>query len=54
MITPAYIRTMASYNSEMNRRIYAAAAGLTDDQRRTDRGLFWQSLHGTLDRKSVV
>lgn len=48
MITPAYIRTMASYNSEMNRRIYAAAAGLTDEQRRADRGLFWGSLHGTL------
>ena len=25
MITPAYIRTMAEYNAEMNRRLYAAA-----------------------------
>jgi uncharacterized damage-inducible protein DinB len=48
MITPAYIRTMTQYNSEMNRRIYAASALLTDDQRRADRGLFWKSLHGTL------
>ncbi len=48
MITPAYMRVMAQYNSEMNRRIYAAAAQLTDAQRREDRGLFWQSLHGTL------
>ena len=48
MIAPAYVRIMAQYNSEMNRRIYAAAAQLTDDQRRVDRGLFWQSLHGTL------
>lgn len=49
MITPAYIRTMAQYNAEMNRRIYAGAAQLTDEQRRQDRGLFWKSLHGTLN-----
>jgi uncharacterized damage-inducible protein DinB len=48
MISPAYMRTMALYNSEMNRRIYAAAATLSDEQRRLDRGLFWRSLHGTL------
>ena len=48
MITPGYVRTMAQYNTEMNRRIYAAAARLTDEQRREDRGLFWKSLHGTL------
>jgi uncharacterized damage-inducible protein DinB len=49
MITPAYVRTMSLYNSEMNRRIYAGAARLTDEQRRQDRGLFWKSLHGTLN-----
>lgn len=48
MITPAFVRTMAVYNSEMNRRVYAAAAKLSDEQRRADRGLFWKSLHGTL------
>jgi len=48
MITPEYVRVMAAYNSEMNRRIYAGAAHLTDEQRRQDRGLFWKSLHGTL------
>jgi uncharacterized damage-inducible protein DinB len=48
MITPNYVRVMATYNSEMNRRIYAGAAKLTDDQRRADLGLFWHSLHGTL------
>ena len=48
MITPAFVRTMARYNSEMNRRVYAAAAQLDDEQRRADRGLFWKSLHGTL------
>ena len=48
MITPRYIQIMARYNSEMNRRVYAAAAKLTDEQRREDIGLFWSSLHGTL------
>ena len=48
MITPAYVRMMARYNSEMNRRVYAAAARLSDEQRKADRGLFWKSLHGTL------
>ncbi|HWD57871.1 MAG TPA: DinB family protein [Stellaceae bacterium] len=48
MITPAYVRTMAAYNSEMNRRLYAAASRLSDTERRRDRGAFWHSLHGTL------
>ena len=49
MITPDYVRVMARYNAEMNRRIYAAADRLTDAQRREDRGLFWRSLLGTLN-----
>jgi uncharacterized damage-inducible protein DinB len=49
MITVDFVRLMAAYNSEMNRRIYAGAARLTDGQRREDRGLFWKSLHGTLN-----
>jgi uncharacterized damage-inducible protein DinB len=48
MITPDYVRLMAAYNAEMNRRLYAAAANLTDDERRADRGAFWQSIHGSL------
>ena len=48
MITPAYVRTMAAYNSEMNRRLYAAAGRLSDAERRRDRAAFWGSLHGTL------
>jgi uncharacterized damage-inducible protein DinB len=39
---------MATYNAEMNRRLYNAAAGLTDAERKADRGAFWQSIHGTL------
>jgi len=48
MITPAYARTMAAYNAEMNRRLYAAAAQLPDAQRKADCGAFWKSIHGTL------
>ena len=49
MITPAYVQTMAAYNAEMNRRLYAAAALLSDAERREDRRAFWASLHGTLN-----
>ncbi|MGH7041760.1 MAG: DinB family protein [Acetobacteraceae bacterium] len=48
MITPSYVRTMAAYNAEMNRRLYAAAARIPDADRRAERGAFWGSLHGTL------
>src|SRR5690242_12296800 len=49
MITPAYVRTMAAYNAEMNRRLYRAAARLSDTERRQPRGAFWGSIHGTLN-----
>jgi len=49
MITPAYLRTMAEYNAEMNRRLYAAAARVPDAERRAPRGAFWGSLHATLN-----
>jgi uncharacterized damage-inducible protein DinB len=48
MITPAYCRTMAAYNAEMNRRLYGAADRLSDAERRADKGAFWHSIHGTL------
>ena len=48
MITPSYARTMAAYNTEMNRRLYEAAARIPDAERRRDRGAFWGSVHGTL------
>jgi uncharacterized damage-inducible protein DinB len=48
MITPDFVRMMAAYNTEMNRRLYGAAANLTDAERKADRGAFWQSIHGTL------
>ena len=48
MINPDYIRTMAEYNAEMNRRLYGAAVRLSDPEQRLPRGAFWGSIHGTL------
>jgi uncharacterized damage-inducible protein DinB len=48
MISPAHVRAMAAYNAEMNRRLYDAAATLTDAQRREDGGAFFGSIHATL------
>ncbi len=47
VIAPGYVRTLAAYNAEMNRRLYAAAALLSDDDRRADGGAFWRSIDGT-------
>ncbi len=48
MITPDYLRHMARYNRWQNGSIYAAADGLSDADRRADRGAFFASIHGTL------
>lgn len=48
MITRDWVRMMAAYNAEMNRRLYAAAGQVPDEARRADRGAFFGSLHGTL------
>lgn len=49
MIDPSYVRGMAAYNAEMNRRLFAAAGALSDEQRKLDQGAYWGSLHGTLN-----
>lgn len=48
MITPAHLQLMARYNRWQNQSIYRAAATLSDQQRKADRGAFFGSLHGTL------
>jgi uncharacterized damage-inducible protein DinB len=48
VITSEYVRVMAGYNEEMNRRLYAAAERLDDGVRRQQAGAFWTSIHGTL------
>lgn len=49
MIDPAYVRLMAEYNAEMNRRFFGAAWRLSDAQRREDRHAFFGSIHATLN-----
>jgi uncharacterized damage-inducible protein DinB len=39
----------AGYNAWANRRLYDAAAGLSDAEYRADRGAYFKSMHGTLN-----
>jgi uncharacterized damage-inducible protein DinB len=48
MITTEYLRLMARYNAWQNASLYGAAETLTDEARKSDRGAFWRSIHGTL------
>ncbi|MBX9943503.1 MAG: DinB family protein [Reyranella sp.] len=41
--------TFAGYNAWANRRLYDAAARLSDAEYRADRGAFFKSMHGTLN-----
>jgi uncharacterized damage-inducible protein DinB len=45
----AHYKMFAAYNGWANRRLYDAAAALTDAQCREDRGAFFKSMHGTLN-----
>jgi uncharacterized damage-inducible protein DinB len=44
-----YVRLMAEYNVHMNANVYQAAATLSDEERKRDRGAFFKSVHGTLN-----
>lgn len=48
MITVDHVRLMARYNRWQNASIYDAADGLSDHQRRNERGAFFGSIHATL------
>ncbi len=45
----AHYAAFARYNAWANRRLYDAAAQLTDEEYRADRGVFFKSMHGTLN-----
>ncbi len=45
----AQFAELARYNRWCNDRLYDAAAALPDEQYRADRGVFFKSLHGTLN-----
>lgn len=44
-----HYQLMAEYNQWMNRSLYAACAGISDDERKQDLGAFFRSIHGTLN-----
>lgn len=49
MIDAEHCQLFAAYNGWMNRKIYTAAAQLTDAERKADRGAFFRSIHSTLN-----
>jgi uncharacterized damage-inducible protein DinB len=49
MTLTAHYRMFGHYNAWANRRLYDAAAQLSIEQYRADRGAFFQSVHGTLN-----
>jgi uncharacterized damage-inducible protein DinB len=49
-----HLRSMAAYNRWANRRLYAAAAALPDGDYRRPTGVFFGSLHGTLNHLLVT
>jgi uncharacterized damage-inducible protein DinB len=44
-----YAAAMAAYNRWMNEKLYAAAAELSDEERKRDLGAAFRSIHGTLN-----
>src|SRR5690242_21126063 len=45
----AHYAALARYNAWANHRLYDAAAELSDEEYRADRGAFFKSMHGTLN-----
>lgn len=45
----AHVEMFAGYNAWANRRLYAAASALSETQYHADRGVFFGSMHGTLN-----
>ncbi len=48
MIGVDYVQHMARYNRWQNQNLYGAADGLSDEERRRERGAFFGSIHKTL------
>ena len=48
MIDGAYVQRMARYNRWQNQNLYGVAHGLSDEERRRERGAFFGSIHKTL------
>ena len=49
-----YHSAMANYNQWMNQKLYAVCAEIPDLDRKSDRGAFFKSVHGTLNHILVA
>jgi len=54
MTLAAHYRMFGHYNAWANHRLYDAAAGLSPEQYRADRGAFFKSVHGTFNHLLVT
>src|SRR3954447_18797082 len=54
MTLAAHYRMFGHYNAWANGRLYDAAARLSPEQYRADRGAFFKSVHGTLNHLLVT
>jgi uncharacterized damage-inducible protein DinB len=53
-MTPEQCRAFARYNRWMNAKVFAAAARLSDEERKRDRGAFFGSIHGVMNHLLVA
>ncbi len=44
-----YYTLMANYNQWMNQKLYGVCDQISDQERKSDRGAFFRSIHGTLN-----
>lgn len=54
MISQAYVAEMAAYNAWQNETLYRLCDEIGDAERRRDRGMFFGSIHHTLDHIVMV
>lgn len=54
MILPAYVLELASYAQWQNESVFGLCAGLSDAERKRDRGMYFKSIHDTLDHMLLV
>jgi len=47
--TPEYCQLMACYNAWVNAAFYETIASLSDEERKRDLGVYYKSVHGTLN-----
>jgi len=48
-MSPEHAGMMARYNQWINENLYSVCADLSDEERKADRGVFFGSIHGTLN-----